>query len=83
MGTKSSPGAFDCYDKALPDEPVFVLLARDPSFYDLVMEWAQRRREAVTKGDKPASDMAAANEAAKCALAGREWRRANDGAWRK
>jgi hypothetical protein len=30
MGTKSNPGPFDCYAKAEPDEPMFVLLARDP-----------------------------------------------------
>ena len=31
MATKTKPGAFDCYSKAEPDEPVFTLLARDPS----------------------------------------------------
>jgi hypothetical protein len=83
MGTKNSPGAFDCYDKALPDEPRFGILARSPEFYDVVMEWVQKRREAITKGEKPSSDMRMVNEAARCAMAGREWRRANDGAWRK
>lgn len=29
MGTKNNPGAFDCYANAEPDEPMFVLLARD------------------------------------------------------
>lgn len=39
MGTKNNPGKFDCYDAALPDEPMFVLLARDP----VVREWVRRR----------------------------------------
>lgn len=29
MGTKRNPGKFDCYAKAEPDEPTFVLLGRD------------------------------------------------------
>lgn len=39
MGTKENPGKFDCYSKAAPDEPMFVLLARDPSAPYLVMAW--------------------------------------------
>ncbi|HAW11807.1 MAG TPA: aspartate decarboxylase, partial [Chloroflexi bacterium] len=31
MGTKNNPGKFDCYDDAHPDEPMFVLLGRDPA----------------------------------------------------
>lgn len=30
MGTKNRPGTFDCYAAAGPDEPLFVLLGRDP-----------------------------------------------------
>ena len=40
MGTKVNPGRFDCYAKALPDEPMFTLLARDPNFYEFVKLWA-------------------------------------------
>lgn len=40
MGTKSDPGAFDCYAKAEPDEPLFVLLARDWRAPHLVRLWA-------------------------------------------
>lgn len=43
MSTKNNPGRFDCYDKADPDEPMFVLLARDPDAPYLVAEWARRR----------------------------------------
>ena len=43
MGTKNSPGKFDCYDAAKPDEPMFILLARDPDASKLVREWAEMR----------------------------------------
>ncbi len=39
MSTKRKPGPFDCYGKALPDEPMFVLLARDPYAAVLVQRW--------------------------------------------
>jgi len=40
MGTKDSPGRYDCYAKAEPDEPIFTLLARDPLAPLLVRLWA-------------------------------------------
>jgi hypothetical protein len=40
MGTKNNPGTYDCYDKAEPDEPMFVLLARDPTASTFVRAWA-------------------------------------------
>ena len=83
MGTKNNPGKFDCYVNALPDEPMFVLLARDPEFADLVGEWADRRRRAVRCGLRPLSDMALVDEAIECASNGANWRRQNNGAWRK
>lgn len=43
MGTKDAPGAFDCYTKAAPDEPMFVLLARDKHAPTLVWLWALLR----------------------------------------
>lgn len=43
MGTKNNPSKFDCYANAHPDEPMFVLLGRDPFAADLVEEWARRR----------------------------------------
>lgn len=39
MGTKANPGQFDCYTKAKDDEPMFVLLARDPRAPFLVDLW--------------------------------------------
>jgi hypothetical protein len=83
MGTKLNPSEFDCYANALPDEPMFVLLARDPSFFDLVLEWAARRRRLIQHGHRPASDLAMVEEAEACAFKGQQWRFYNDGKWRK
>lgn len=43
MGTKNNPGEFDCYQAAEPDEPYFMLLARDPLAPILVGLWASIR----------------------------------------
>lgn len=39
MGTKNKPGDFDCYAAADDDEPMFVLLARDPIAPALIRQW--------------------------------------------
>ena len=83
MGTKDDPGEFDCYDAALPDEPMFVLLARDPDFERLVRKWAKRREAACACGDRPIEDMKMVHEARICADSGVQWRRSNLGKWRK
>lgn len=63
MGTKSAPGKFDCYRAAEDDEPMFVLLARDPIASELVRQWAAKRAsvtgltEKVTEALKAADDM--------------------------
>ena len=44
MGTKNNPGKFDCYEAAAPDEPMFILLARDPVAPYLVRIWASIRK---------------------------------------
>jgi hypothetical protein len=67
MGTKEKPGEFDCYAAAAPDEPMFVLLARDPSAHLLVGLWALIR-------DKLGEDSAGKIEEARdCADAMRDW----------
>ena len=66
MGTKNKPGTFDCYANAEPDEPMFILLGRDPFAADLVEEWA-RRREAA-RGPSAKID-----EARACAAEMRRW----------
>ena len=43
MGTKNNPGKFDCYENAEPDEPMFVLLGRDPLAAHLVSLWSKIR----------------------------------------
>lgn len=45
MGTKNNPGKFDCYANAEPDEPMFVLLARDPVAAHVVRYWAWIREQ--------------------------------------
>ena len=47
MGTKRSPGAYDCYANAKPDEPMFVLLGRDERAPALVHAWAAVSRGSV------------------------------------
>ncbi|MDE2031366.1 MAG: hypothetical protein KGI58_03875 [Patescibacteria group bacterium] len=82
MGTKNQPGKFDCYSKALPDEPMFILLARDPDFYRLVNEWANKRELDISCGERPASDGPLVREVRICAAQAANWRRQNLGAWR-
>ncbi len=72
MGTKTNPGQYDCYANAEPDEPMFVLLARDPIAPILVEIWAQLRAEA-----SQTDDSAMVEEAEDCATAMRDWREKN------
>lgn len=70
MGTKNKPGVFDCYAEAKPDEPMFVLLARDPSAALLVRIWCQlrRARKGLTEADSKET------EAEHCAVDMERWR---------
>jgi hypothetical protein len=43
MATKNNPGKFDYYERAGPDEQMFVLLDRDPIAPFLVSIWASVR----------------------------------------
>lgn len=83
MGTKNKPLPNDCYSIALQDEPMFVLLARDPDAPSLVRRWADRRHDAISSGEKPITDIDKVYEARLCASAMENWRRLNDGKWRK
>ena len=67
MGTKRNPGRHDYYDAARPDEPMFVLLARDPSAPLLVRQWAEMRPTA--RPDKRGDPREAAKIAEALALA--------------
>lgn len=68
MGTKNNPGAFDCYANAEPDEPMFVLLGRDPAAWATVLVWATLRQAISHEPDKEA-------EAVACASALETWAR--------
>ena len=70
MGTKNNPGHFDCYANAEPDEPMFILLARDPDAPTLVELWANIRERI---GEDPAKTL----EARFCAENMRNWRTEN------
>lgn len=67
MGTKEKPGAFDCYANAKPDEPMFVLLARDPMAPVLVRLWADLRERELGNPIK-------VHEARTCAVDMDRWR---------
>jgi len=43
MSTKRNPGLFDCYAKLGPDEPYFVIRAKDPVGPSTVHDWVRRR----------------------------------------
>ena len=82
MGSKTNPGVYDCYANALPDEPMLVLLARDPYAPFLVEDWANRREAAINLGSRPQADWPMVEDARQCAKNMRGWRKDNDGKWR-
>lgn len=45
MNTKNSPSVYDGHSKALPDEPTFTLLGRDPLTPFLIFLWTVHRRK--------------------------------------
>lgn len=67
MGTKNNPGNYDCYANAEPDEPMFVLLARDVRAPYVVEAWCAL---AEMKGSDPKKIA----EARRCADEMRIWR---------
>jgi hypothetical protein len=76
LGTKNSPAKYDCYANAEPDEPMFVLLARDPVAPMVVDLWVQLRRH-LQKSPTTADDIEQRLEAQGCAEAMRYWRAKN------
>ena len=97
MASKLHPGEFDCYAAALPDEPLFILLARDKSAPAIIRGWVQERRTALLqeRADNPElesdpifmeryhEDLNKCREAEMCAHDMQVWRNANDGVWRE
>lgn len=80
MGTKNEGDP--CYDAALPDEPMFVLLARDPQAPQAVRDWAAQRAALIASGMRPASDMTKVMEASQLADRMVIWREDADESWR-
>jgi len=81
MGTKNRPGDFDCYANAEPDEPMFILLARDEKAPEIVRAWVTKRYVArnLPNDMGPFKYDEKEREALACAAAMEKWRAANPG----
>lgn len=77
MSTKNNPGAFRCYEAALPDEHIFTILARDPAGPATLRYWAAERK-ALGKTETP-DDRDRIEDAYRDALLMETWREANLG----
>lgn len=75
MATKLNPGAFDCYENAKDDEPMFVLLGRDADAPMLVKQWAFFRLQQIALGIRPESERSQVSEAVQCATDMEIWGR--------
>jgi hypothetical protein len=82
MSTKLQELRDGCFARAMDDEPMLVLLARDVSAPKLARDWADQREADIHAGRKPASDMVQVQEVRELADRMEAWREANDGAWR-
>jgi hypothetical protein len=60
MGTKNEPGKFDCYAAAGNDEPMFVLLGRDPVAPFVIFAWVALRIEAGDDEDEKLTEAVSA-----------------------
>lgn len=64
MGSKNNPSKFNCYDRAEPDEPMFVLLGRDPLAPLLIELWAKIRHAMGEDVEKVLEAKSCANDCA-------------------
>jgi hypothetical protein len=78
MATKNNPGAYDCYEDAHPDEPMFVLLGRDRDASLVVKMWAMLRLQQIDLGIRPEADRPQISEALLCATNMEIWHREID-----
>ena len=62
MGTKAQPGFYSYLGKAEPDEPVFVLMGRDPLAPMLIRRWADHAGRSGERPDKVAEAYALAQQ---------------------
>lgn len=77
MGTRNTPGVYDCAAKALDDEPTFTILARDRHGAAVVRQWALQRDLSIKMGNAPESDRAMVEEARDVADQMEAWREGN------
>lgn len=82
MGTKLKPGRFDCWAAALPDEPLFVLLARDIEAPRAIEHWADLRARRIKHGKASESDAIMIEEANRLAQEMRDWRALANEKWK-
>ncbi len=82
METKLNPNPNGCLAKALPDEPFFVLLARDPCAPAAICHWAELRAKASVEDDRP-QDAEQLSEAFETAEKMAGWRNGNHGRWKR
>lgn len=75
MSTKNNPGAFRCFEAALPDEHIFTILARDPAGPATLRFWATER-ERLGKTENP-DDRDRIDDARRDALFMEDWREKN------
>lgn len=76
MGTKNNPGRYDCYANAEPDEPMFILLGRDPTASLVVTFWRAIKNEMKAQGTSQMSDEKI-DEAITCSLEMEKWAKAH------
>lgn len=82
MGTKANVSPNDGYTKALPDEPLFTLLARDKHAPEILRFWSALRGDDIDMRLAPGADQALIAEARSVANEMEVWREQNDGKWR-
>ena len=75
MSTKNNPGAFRCFEAALPDEHIFTILARDPAGPATLRYWASERK-ALGKTENT-DDRDRIDDALRDALLMETWREEN------
>lgn len=63
-----------CFYRALDDEPVFVLLARDPCTPEAIRHWVTLRQALIGRGEKPLEDHETLGDAISTATQAGIWR---------
>lgn len=75
MGTKNNPGNFNCYAAAMPDEPIFILMGRDPAAPVAMEFWIEERQRLGKAVDQDDLDKIEENRTLQGAF--RRWREQN------